>query len=114
MIDASKVTTPFASGIPPNPTLVLFGSDSVTFSPFSTAEMALPLDERTLMASLLASIPDIHVETTLIFLDGSKKGTCFLSELVEQLLANTAAEPNALTFTKSLLFTILSYKKEAK
>lgn len=113
-MDASKVTTPLASGIPPNPTLVLFGSDSVRLSPFSTAVIALPFDERIRIASLLASIPEIQVETTLIFLDVSKMGTCFLSELVEQLFANIAAEPSALTFTKSLLFTILSYKKEVK
>jgi len=50
----------------------------------------------------------------LIFLDGFKTGTCFLSELVEQLLANIAADPSALTLTKSLLFTILSYKKDVE
>ena len=113
-MDASKVTNPFASGIPPNPTLVLFGSDSVTLSPFSMAEIASPLEARIFIAYLLASIPEIQVDTTLIFLDGFKTGTCFLSELVEQLLANIAADPSALTLTKSLLFTILSYKKDVE
>ena len=71
--------------------------------------MAEPLDCRIRKASLLASIPEIQVETTLISLDFVNKIDCsLLLELVlEQLLVIKAAEPRAPTLTKSLLFTPL-------
>ena len=72
--------------------------------------MAEPLDCRILKASLLASIPEIQVETTLISLDFVNKiGCSLLLELVlEQLLVIKAAERSAASFTKSLLFTTLN------
>jgi hypothetical protein len=67
IIQASSVTFPSLSGLPPRPTLRSLGSASGTFTPASTASNAFPLLAKIFQASSLASIPNFHVEITIGF-----------------------------------------------
>ena len=64
IIQASRVTCPSRSGLPPKPTERLVKSLSVTATPFCTASKALPPDERIDHAPAFASIPWFHVLRT--------------------------------------------------
>ena len=61
MIDASSVTMPSRSGIPPSPTLRSGQSSSTTRAPASTASSALPPRARIASAASLAGSPCFQV-----------------------------------------------------
>lgn len=63
MMQASRVTIPSRSGLPPRPTQQ-FWLASVTITPFSTASRAVPARLNTSQAPLLASTPASQVEIT--------------------------------------------------
>src|SRR5258708_4182731 len=71
MIDASSVTSPLASGRPPQPTLSTEASSSQLVTPASTASMATPPVERMAHATSLAGIPNDQVDNTTGNLAGS-------------------------------------------
>ena len=65
MMQASRVTCPSRSGLPPIPTLLLAKSASVTRTPCSTASTALPPLLSISHAARLASKPCTHVDKTI-------------------------------------------------
>src|SRR5579871_2444030 len=76
MIEASSVTSPSASGNPPQPTLSTDVSSSQWMIPDSTASSAAPPLASNPQATSLADIPKGHVEITT--------GTCsFCASLID-------------------------------
>ena len=65
IIQASSVTCPSRSGLPPTPTLRFVKSASVTITPFSTASSTDPPSDKTFQAPSLAARPCSQVESTI-------------------------------------------------